>query len=710
MTTSARSTSRARNRSEELDDGQTGDTGSFNNEGTFIVDSPLDATVANPVGEPIAFYAVAFNNDGGSVQVQQGTLLLDGGGDSTNGSFNVSSGATLQVGEDYDLPYTFGAATTLSGAGSFTVADDYISSLNLDQGQQVNGSKVIFAGNSTLSGPLTVSSGTVQFDGSQPSSAVAEAPQIYAKGVTLSGSGTVGPITTASSMTVGSPPYAVTTTDSNISPGDGTTEPGILTVDGDVTLNSVTNFDVALNGATAAHGYDQLNPTGSVNLGGCNLDATLGFTPVAGNSFTIIKSSTPITGTFNGLPEGGTVKIGGVSFTITYKGGASGDDVVLTPSVATTTPTGTTTSLESSANPSTLDQTVTFTAIVAPASGNSSPTGNVTFTIDGQAQTPVALAVVSGVDQATFTTSTLTNGPHTISVAYAGNASFAPSAPSSPLTQTVDAPTTIMLSSSSNPSLLGQSVTFTATVTVSSGTGVPTGSVSFSEGGTVLSTSPLDSAGKATFTTSALATGSDLIAASYTPTGDFLDSPPQTVTQTVSAAPLETTATQLTSSANPSTLGQSVTFTAVVTTTGSGTPGGHVTFTIDGKAQTAVALTVASGVDEATLSTAALSVGQHAVSAVYVPLGNFVGSPSNNLTQVVNAAPLASTATKLSSSANPATVGQAVTFTAVVTSVAAGTPGGNVTFTIDGQCSARPANGGWRRGGGDYHDFVLERG
>ena len=220
--------------------------------------------------------------------------------------------------------------------------------------------------------------------------------------------------------------------------------------------------------ATAGAGYDQLNPRPAPSTwAAATWIATLGFTPAAGNSFTIIKSSTPISGTFNGLAEGGTVKIGGVPFTITYKGGASGDDVVLTPSVATTTPTGTTTSLESSANPSTLDQTVAFTAIVAPASGNSSPTGNVTFTIDGQAQTPVALAVVSGVDQATFTTSTLTNGPHTISVAYAGNASFAPSAPSSPLTQTVDAPTTIMLSSSSNPSLLGQSVTFTATVTVS---------------------------------------------------------------------------------------------------------------------------------------------------------------------------------------------------------------------------------------------------
>ena len=58
------------------------------------------------------------------------------------------------------------------------------------------------------------------------------------------------------------------TTDSTISPGDGATEPGILTADGDVTLNSVSTLDVALNGTTAGTGYDQLNATGSVSLGG----------------------------------------------------------------------------------------------------------------------------------------------------------------------------------------------------------------------------------------------------------------------------------------------------------------------------------------------------------------------------------------------------------------------------------------------------------
>ena len=47
--------------------------------------------------------------------------------------------------------------------------------------------------------------------------------------------------------------------------------------------------------------------------------------------------------------------------------------------------------------------------------GTGTPTGTVTFTIDGQAQTPVGLSVVNGVDQAAFSTSTLASAQHTIS-------------------------------------------------------------------------------------------------------------------------------------------------------------------------------------------------------------------------------------------------------------------------------------------------------
>ena len=72
--------------------------------------------------------------------------------------------------------------------------------------------------------------------------------------------------------------------------------------------------------------------------------------------------------------------------------------------------------------------------------------------------------------------------------------------------------TTTTLTSSANPSALGQSVTFTATVTKSSGT--PTGTVTFKDGTTVIGSGTLSS-GKATFTTSSLSISPHSITASY---------------------------------------------------------------------------------------------------------------------------------------------------------------------------------------------------
>ena len=126
-----------------------------------------------------------------------------------------------------------------------------------------------------------------------------------------------------------------------------------------------------------------------------------------------------------------------------------------------------------------MGQNVTFTAVVANP-GPGSPTGTVTFSIDGVDQTPSNLSVVGGVNEATFTTSTLTAGRSTIGATYAGDGTFATSTATPPLTQTVATiGTTTMLSSSANPSTPGQAVTFTAIVAPTTGTGMPTGMVTF---------------------------------------------------------------------------------------------------------------------------------------------------------------------------------------------------------------------------------------
>ena len=78
------------------------------------------------------------------------------------------------------------------------------------------------------------------------------------------------------------------------------------------------------------------------------------------------------------------------------------------------------------------------------------------------------------------------------------------------------------MTSSVNPASSGQSVTFTATVP--SGSGTPTGNVTFFDGVVVLASIPVDVSGHASFSTSTLTTGTHLVRALYSGSGSFLGS------------------------------------------------------------------------------------------------------------------------------------------------------------------------------------------
>jgi Bacterial Ig-like domain (group 3)/FG-GAP-like repeat len=134
------------------------------------------------------------------------------------------------------------------------------------------------------------------------------------------------------------------------------------------------------------------------------------------------------------------------------------------------------------------------------------------------------------------------------------------------------------------------------------------------------------------------------------------------------------TTTALTSSVNPSTYGQKVTWTATVTTTGSITPTGKVQFRWSIYTIGSATLN-SSGV--ATLTKSNLNAGTYPLTAVYVGDAANLGSTSAVLNQVVLEATSSAT---LTSSPNPSTLGQAVTFTAKISSPTV-TPTGPVTFT-----------------------------
>jgi large repetitive protein len=331
-----------------------------------------------------------------------------------------------------------------------------------------------------------------------------------------------------------------------------------------------------------------------------------------------------------------------------------------------------TTTIASSANPSLVGQSVTFTATVAATSpGTGTPSGTVTFK-DGS--TTLGTGTLSS-GQATFSTSALSLGSHSVTAVYGGDSKFNTSS-SSTLSQTVNtANTTTSVSSSANPAVSGQSVTFTATVAVTSpGSGTATGTVTFKDGSTTLGTGTL-SGGQATFATAALSVGLHSITVVYGGDSNYNTSTSSALSQTVNKA---STTMAVASGTNPSVSGQSVTYTATVTVTspGSGTASGSVTF----KDGITVLGTKTLAGNVATLSNSSLSVGSHSITAEFAGDSNLNGSTNSPaLSQTVNKA---DTTTSVAASANPSVNGQSVTFTATVatTSPGSGTASGTVTF------------------------------
>ncbi len=203
--------------------------------------------------------------------------------------------------------------------------------------------------------------------------------------------------------------------------------------------------------------------------------------------------------------------------------------------VSATYPTST--SLTTSATATALGQPVTFTVQITSPEGNAPPAGSVNF-LDGT--TVLATQTLSAGGSATYTTSSLSAGAHSITATYAGNSTFATST-SSPVTVTVSAvalaKTTTTLTATPAAVASGGSVSMSAVVAGASGsTGTPTGAVTFSDGTTKLGTGALNSAGAATYSTSSLAVGEHSITAAYGGDTNFAASTSSAVTVTVTAA------------------------------------------------------------------------------------------------------------------------------------------------------------------------------
>ncbi|MFJ2399650.1 Ig-like domain repeat protein, partial [Streptomyces sp. NPDC087843] len=366
-----------------------------------------------------------------------------------------------------------------------------------------------------------------------------------------------------------------------------------------------------------------------------------------------------------------TLGVGSHALTAVYGGDGEFNGSTSPVDTQTVSAADTTTTLTSAPDPSVFGEAKVLTAtvtVVAPGVG--SPTGTVSF-FDGATLLGTG-TLTAGV--ATLTTSTLTVGSHALTAVYGGDGEFNGS--TSPVdTQTVTAAdTTTTLTSAPDPSSFGEAKVLTATVAaLSPGAGVPSGTVSFFDGATLLGTGTL-TGGVATLTTSTLSVGSHSLTAVYGGDGDFNGSTSPVDTQSVSAADTTTT---LTSAPDPSVFGEAKVLTATVTVVapGVGSPTGTVSF-FDGATLLGTG-TLTAGV--ATLTTSTLGVGSHALTAVYGGDGEFNGSTSPVDTQTVSAA---DTTTTLTSAPDPSVFGEAKVLTATVAALSpgAGVPSGTVSF------------------------------
>ncbi len=402
---------------------------------------------------------------------------------------------------------------------------------------------------------------------------------------------------------------------------------------------------------TAAVTTSSGTPTGSVVFTDTSTSTTLG-------------SATLVSGTAS-IPVS-SLAAGAHSITATYQGSATFASSTSSPIVQTVSAAATSNVLASSPNPAGTGQTVALTAMVSSQYGGTT-TGTVTFLSGSQT---LGTAPLSGA-QATLATSFAAAGTYPITARYNGDSNNLVST-SAILNQKVIASTTTALASSPNPALIGQTITFTATVTSTSGT-PPNGEiVTFNNGSATLGTAAL-TGGVASFASS-LPAGIYTITATYGGDAIFASSTSPTLRQVVNSTTKSATATALVSNLNPSIYGQPVTWTATVATTGPVPPTGKVHFIWSGYTVGTATLN-ASGV--ATLTRSNLNADSYLLTAIYNGDANNLASTSAILNQVVQQTTSSAT---LSSSANPSTFGQAVTFTTKITSPTV-VPSGPVTFT-----------------------------
>ena len=395
----------------------------------------------------------------------------------------------------------------------------------------------------------------------------------------LNGTGTVKGSITAGTLGGNGSLGAVTVTAATVAPG--LASPGIPTgifTFGSLTLDGTSTVKLDVNPVAvpvAGTNYDQvvIGSGGSVNLGGAKLTLNVGATGfVASASYTLIdnRSSSAVVGTFNGLPEGSTVTLGGVSYVLSYAGG-DGNDVVLKNSFAAPTLTG----INPTSGPTGGGTSVTITG--------TNLTGAIAVTIGGAACTALSANTATSI---TCTTPAGTAGARDVIVTTGGGSAtgsglFTYLASISPSTQTLNG----TVGTAITPSTALTPIGFGGVVTYAISPSLPTG--------LSLNTSTGDISGTPT---------ASQASAAYTITGTGATSGTATtaVSIAIAAAPALSPASQTVTG----TAGVTITPTTAFTPSGFG---GTVSYAVSPALPSGLSLSTSTGVVSGTPVTAQLA-------------------------------------------------------------------------------------------------------
>jgi sugar lactone lactonase YvrE len=267
-------------------------------------------------------------------------------------------------------------------------------------------------------------------------------------------------------------------------------------------------------------------PPPTCTLTGANLNGTYLITTQVPDERGVLRESAPAS-----VKMAATVTLGLV--TLTYTGSALSPTVTTTPpgltvvfSGAPRTEVGSYSVVATIDNP-TYAGSISGTFVIIQASSTVTVTCPAAVAYNGTAQTPCSALVTGagGLNQLLPVTysNNINPGVATASASFAGDPNH--TASSNTVTFTINqsqASTTTSIAATPNPATFGQPVLLTGTVTpIAPGTAIPTGTITFHDGGTTLSTIPLNTSATATLTVSSLAPGIHQLSTSYSGDTNF---------------------------------------------------------------------------------------------------------------------------------------------------------------------------------------------